>query len=225
VDSIGDVIRKHYPWLAAMADKQREENMGRYATDAGGGDFQPAPSGTFAAHCIRLIDLGTHHGEYQGKPTARNQVFIEFELPTELMDDGRPYTVGRFFTNSLSEKSNLRPLLESWRGKAFTIEELMKFDLENILGAPALITIVHESKDGKTKAKIAGVAKLPKGFECPPKTVKPQAFWIEEWNSEIFDGLSDFFQDMIKKSDEYKERMTPQTPGTHPDPLDDDIPF
>lgn len=204
--------------------------MGRYATEGGGGsDFKPAPAGTHLARAFRLIDLGTHHGEWQGAPTVRNQVFIGWELPDELDSFGdkmQPYTVGRFFTNSLSEKSNLRPLLESWRGKAFSVEELMKFDLETIVGQPCMLTVVHEQKDGKTKAKVVSAAKLPKNMTAPPQINPSQVFWIDEWNSATFEQLPEGFQKIIKESDEYKQRMMPARNGNAP-PIDDDdsIPF
>jgi hypothetical protein len=109
--------------------------MGRYANDTGGGDFQHAPIGTHAARCIRLIDLGTQQGEWQGKPTFKNQVLVMWELPDELMeaqDDGqpRPFIVSKFYTNSLSEKANLRKDLTTWRGRDFTDDELDRFDLQ-----------------------------------------------------------------------------------------------
>ena len=208
---IGEALRY---WRLMLAEHEREEKeMGRYASDTGGGsDFKPAPAGTHMARCVRLIDLGTHHGEWQGKPTVRNQVYIGWELPDELDSFGdkmQPYTVGRFFTNSLSEKSNLRPLLEAWRGKAFTVEELMKFDLESIVGQPCQLTIVHETKEGKTKAKVMSAAKLMKNVVAPPQVNPTQVFWIDEWNQGAFDSLPEGFQKIIRESDEYRQRMTP----------------
>jgi hypothetical protein len=40
-------------------------------SDTGGGDFEQAPAGTHMARCVRIIDIGTQFGEYQGKPNAR----------------------------------------------------------------------------------------------------------------------------------------------------------
>jgi hypothetical protein len=56
--------------------------------------------------------------------------------------------IGSKFTLSLHEKASLRKILQSWRGKAFTPEELKKFDVTTILGKPCLITVTHEPKDG-----------------------------------------------------------------------------
>lgn len=204
--------------------------MGRHARDTGGGDFAQAPAGTHVARCIKLIDIGTHHGEYQGKPTVRNQVIAQWELPNETIEvDGqaKPFIVSKFYTNSLSEKANLRKDLEAWRGKPFTPEELMGFDLMNILGKPCLVTIVH-NEDGK--AKVTGVSGLVKGTTCPPAVNATGAFWIDEWDNEKFDALPEGFRKLIMESDEYKASLSPNLNGRpattkNVDPLDDDIPF
>ena len=41
--------------------------MARYASDTGGGDFQQSPAGSHIARCVKLTDLGTQTGEYEGK--------------------------------------------------------------------------------------------------------------------------------------------------------------
>ncbi len=210
--------------------------MGRTASDTGGGDFQPAPEGTHVARCIELIDIGTHHGEYQGEPTVRNQVIVRWELPNETIDsDGKPepMLVSKFYTNSLGEKANLRKDLVAWRGKEFTTQELMGFDLQNILGKPCLVTVVHNEK---RKAKVTAVSGLPKGTKCQDAANKIKAFWIDEWDGDTdsapFADLPKGFKDLIMQSDEF-EAMFDNTPevvttggGTkHVDDFADDIPF
>src|SRR5262245_48255351 len=111
--------------------------MGRYASDTGGGDFKPAPEGTHVARCIGIVDIGTHDNEYQGKKSKQNQIIIRWELPMEQMDGfdkPAPMIVSGWFTNSLGEKANLRKALEAWRSKVFSVEELKRFDLNNIVG-------------------------------------------------------------------------------------------
>jgi hypothetical protein len=203
--------------------------MGRYATDTGGGDFTPAPEGTHVARCIQLIDIGTHHGEYQGTPNVQNQVIVRWELPHETIDTERgpePMIVSKFYTNSLGEKANLRKDLQSWRGRQFTPEELAKFDLESILGKPCLVTIVHNEKK---KAKVTGVAGLTRGTTCPPAHNDFSSFWIDEWDNAKFEALPKGFQDFVVKSDEYKAMMSTGRTGTvattgNDDP-DSDVPF
>lgn len=204
--------------------------MGRYATDTGGGDFTPAPAGTHVARCVQLIDIGTHHGSYEGKPTVRNQVIVRWELPHETVEfDGekQPMLVSKFYTNSLGEKANLRIDLQSWRGRQFTPEELAKFDLEAILGKPCTLTIVHTDKG---KAKVTSVGGLAKGMTCPDAFNTQSAFWIDEWEQDAFETLPKGFQALIQQSDEYKKQHgagTATSTEKRPAPadFDDDIPF
>lgn len=204
--------------------------MGRYAKDTGGGDFPQAPTGTHVARCFRLIDLGTQHGEYQGMPNTRNQVLVSWELPSEVMEDGKPFAVSSFYTNSLSEKATMRHHLEAWRGKAFSEDEEKSFDLMNVLGKPCMVTVVLNEKG---KAKVSAVSGLPKGFQCPPQVNPSSSFWIDEWNDEEFAKIPKGIQDIIKKSDEYRIKtgeLVKKTNGNGKAPstfdgLDDDIPF
>lgn len=203
--------------------------MGRYAKDTGGEDFPQAPTGTHVARCFRLIDLGTQHGEYLGQPNVRSQVLVSWELPSELMEDGKPFAVSFFYTNSLGEKANLRHHLEAWRGRQFTEDELNSFDLMNILGKPCMVTVTSNDKG---KAKVSAVAGLPKGFVCPPQVNPPSSFWMEEWNDEEFAKIPKGIQDIMKKSDEYRTMVGELAPkktngkgATQFDDLDDEIPF
>lgn len=197
--------------------------MSRYAKDTGGGEFEQAPVGTHVARCFRLIDLGTQHGEYQGKPITRKQVLVSWELPGESMSDGRPFAVSYFYTNSLNEKATLRHHLEAWRGRSFNETELQGFDLENVLGKPCMVTVTLNDRG---KAKVSAVTGLPKGIVCPPAKNDQFSFWIDEWNDACWEKIPKGIQDMIRKSDEYNDKDKPAG-----DPLrgiagmDDDIPF
>ena len=78
-----------------------------------------------------------------------------------------PLTLSREFTVSLSEKSNLRPFLEGWRGRSFTQEELDGFGLANVLAKPCMVNVIHVKKDDKTYANIKSVMPIPKGMPKP----------------------------------------------------------
>lgn len=199
--------------------------MGRTAKD-NGDSFPQAPTGTHMARCFRLIDLGTQHGEYQGEPTVRNQVLVSWELPNELMEDGRPFSVSQFYTNSLGEKAKLRGHLEAWRGKQFTKDELEGFDLMNLLGKGCMVTVTLSEKN---KAVVSGVAGLPKGIQVPPQMNTSNSFWIDEWDDAAFAEIPKGIQEIIKKSDEYNERIIGgEKKGKNTESLaemEDDIPF
>lgn len=204
--------------------------MGRFASDNGSGNFTPAPVGTHVARCFRIIDLGTQHGEYKGQPTRRNQILVSWELPDELIEiegEQRPITTSRFYTNSLGEKANLRKDLESWRGRSFTDDELRKFDLESILGKPCMLTVVG-GENGKTK--VATVSGMPKNTKCPEQVNEPFTFWLDEFDHNKFDELSDGLKKIIEKSEEYPQIMNggyatdePEQRSDFSEP--DDIPF
>lgn len=201
--------------------------MGRYASDSGGGSFTPAPVGTHVARCFRIVDLGMQHGEYQGKPTRRSQILVSWELPEELIEiegEQRPATTSKFYTNSLGEKANLRRDLESWRGRALTEDEIRKFDLENILGKPCMLTVVG-GENGKTK--VATVSGLPKNTKCPDQVNDSLAFWLDEFDEDTFEELSDGLKKIIQRSEEYPQIMNGgyQEPTAQADMSDDDIPF
>lgn len=203
--------------------------MGRMAKDSGE-SFPQAPTGTHIARCFRLIDLGTQHGEYQGMPNTRNQVLVSWELPTELMEDGKPFAVSQFYTNSLNEKATLRHHLEAWRGKQFSDDELNGFDLMNILGKGCMVTVTANEKG---KAKVSAVSGLPKSVQCPPQINPSSSFWIESWDDAAFALIPKGIQDIMKKSDEYREMTgelvkkngTAKLAGSGFEDLEDDIPF
>ena len=204
--------------------------MGRHASDKATG-FKDVAPGTYLARSFRIIDIGTHHGDYQGKPNVRNQFVLQWELPTETIEvDGiaKPMVVSRFYTNSLVPKSNLLRDLTAWRAREFTEEELKGFDLETILNKPCIVTIGHK-ESGKTG--VIAVGPPMKGTVCPPLFNKAEAFWIEEWSQETFAALPQGFRDLIVKSDEYAAMSGPTPQGRmqsrpNNDADDnDDIPF
>jgi len=211
--------------------------MSRYAEEKGG-TFKQLDPGTHVARCISLIDIGLQAGEYEGRPTLKSKVILGFEVPSETIEiDGevKPMVISRFITNSLSERSQMRPMLETWRGKTFSPEELVKFDLATVLGAPALIGVVHA--DGK--ARIQTVSKLAKGMTCPPAVNPLRQFWLDEYDRAGFDALSTGIQKLVATSVEWKAFTAHETPvakqgdayeppaqkGNNVDDFDEEVPF
>lgn len=208
-------------------------------TDSGS-DYKPLPAGNYAATCIRVIDLGTQTTSYQGEEKSARKVRIFWEIPEETVEwEGqvRPATISSTYTASLHEKANLRKLLESWRGRSFTPDELKGFDTKNVLGAPCLLNVVHTEKDGRTYANVAGVTPLIKGMAKPEITGPLVNFDLDAFEPEVLDGLHDKLREQIKASPEYKALTTggdgflDQTTdggvagGASDNPFDDEIPF
>jgi len=177
-----------------------------------GGSFEQTPAGTFIGRCYRFIDLGSHEQTYQGESKGlKRLVMIGFELPTELMTEGewagRPFSIHKRYTWSTHEKANMRKDLESWRGAKFNDNDFGPggFDVRNLLGVPATLTIVHSENDGKNYSNIASIGKAMKGVTIPDQ-INPSVYLSlesERFDREIFEALSDKLKAFIGESPEY----------------------
>jgi hypothetical protein len=143
------------------------------ATASESKNFTPAPEGTHHAVCVDVIDKGMQPNKFQdGK--LQHKIDVAWQL-SETRDDGKRHIVYKRYTLSLNEKANLRKDLESWRGKPFTRDEEMGFDVEKLIGVNCLLNVVHKANaDGtKTFANVVSVMKpmkgmpniLPEGYE------------------------------------------------------------
>lgn len=196
--------------------------MALMVSDSGGGDFKVLPEGTHVAACFLVADIGLQEG-YQGK--AQHKIVVGWETPEEIIDteDGpKPMIIYSVYTASLSEKAYLRQDLESWRGRSFTEDELKGFDVFNVLGAPCLVTVVHNTTNGKTFANVKSVAALPKGMaKAPPtRTIKYSEEDTQQWN-DLPEWIQKKIEGRIKvePASGYDERNPP------PEEFDDDVPF
>jgi hypothetical protein len=169
-------------------------------------NFEPAPEGSHPATCIKFVDKGTQHSEYQGKIIVARRVMLVFELCDELMTDGKPFLISKNYTWSMHEKSNFRRDLESWRGKKFERSEIKQFNTQNLLGKNCLLMISHVTKkDGTIFAGIEKVGALPKQMKSKT-AVNPIVYFaltLEGWDSEIFSKLGQKTRDTIMASPEY----------------------
>lgn len=199
--------------------------------------FELAPADTHIATCYRIIDLGTQQFEWEGKVSRTHQIIISWELAA-MMEDGKPFTMHKYYNYSFNEKANLRKDLESWRGLPFSEAEMKKFKLCHLFKVPCLMGVVHENKGGKTRAKASSIVKLPKGMPAPALINPTVDFDLGEFDQAIYDSLPDGIKEKIALSPEYQEikgkRPSEEIPhDPTPDPsgygasghLNDEIPF
>jgi hypothetical protein len=104
--------------------------------------FKPAPEGLWAGVCIDVVDKGIVPTQWGPKHKVQFRWVVSAEPKRS---DGKPHMVSMSYPISMDERSNLRKMLETWRGRAFTAEELKKFDLESVLGAPCQIQVAHDT--------------------------------------------------------------------------------
>lgn len=205
------------------------------ATETGGGELQLPPVGAHPARCVHIIDLGTQKDTFQGKPKIIRKVRINWELPLEkavfVEERGEePFMCGADYTLSLNERANLRHMLESWRGREFTADELKAFDLKVLLGKSCLVNILHKMSAKKRKyAIVATVSPLPKGMQCPKASLPKLNYDIEMGPNVVFDQLPEWIQDKIKASVEFTDGPTQpdedDTGRIHDGEDPDEIPF
>jgi|TARA_R100001129_G_scaffold155680_1_gene118688 hypothetical protein len=203
--------------------------MSLTVSDSGSTDFAQLPVGIYEGVCARLYDFGQQDNTYNGETKKRQELFIAFEItkaidPADnvvLMEDGRPFMVGRTVTASLAEKAALRSMLEAWRGKAFTEQELQGFDVGNLLGLNARLEIGHTKPTAEYaggKPKIISVNRPDGGAQQLP-TVNPQEkfdldLYLDNHRgtptaasksmADIFEGMSDWHQNKVQDSYDYK---------------------
>lgn len=197
--------------------------------------FTPAPAGAHRAICIGFIDLGTQKTEFNGETSHKRLIRVRWELVDERMEDGKPFTITKRYTWSMSDKATLRKDLESWRGKPFEKKDFgpSGFNTRKLLGAPCMLTVVHKSGNaGGTFANVAAISPLPKSMERPGEPENALTYVALErgdFDQAAFDSLHEKTREQIRLSPEYQEIVEGvtrvQDHGGYDRDMDDEIPF
>jgi len=183
----------------------------------------PIQAGMHVATCYYVVDVGTHHFTYKGEAKSNRKVYIGFEVHGERITipakDGEPEkdlprAISQDYTISLDKKSNLRKVLDSWRGKPFTKEELDGFDLQNILGKPCMLNLAH-SECGQY-ANIIGVVPMMAGIPTKDPENPQLLFSVGDLKEgvppEWPENMPKWLIEKVQESDEYKAlNAAPQT--------------
>jgi hypothetical protein len=199
--------------------------------------FKPVPEGLHLARCYRIVDLGTQESTYLGQVRTQKKLMIQFEVHGD--DDkgfalitraGEPMSISKNYTRSIGENATLRQDLTSWRNKAFTPEELEKFELENLLGVWGMISVIKTiSENGKAYTNINTITPVPAAMKkngMPQHFNEAKIFSIENPDMELFATFSDYLRAKIERSPEWQSRMKPVAyTGGGVAEFDDDVPF
>ncbi len=207
-----------------------------------GGNFERCPPGMHLARCYRIVDLGTQKSEYMGEVKYLHKIMLGWEIhgadengKALKMMDGRPFAIFKNYTLAWSEKANLRIDLQAWRGKAFTQEEMRKFDLQNILGAWCMLNIIErQGQNGNTYSNVSSVTPVPsviKQSGLPQAINKNEMFNLQKPDMAIFETFSENLKTKITSSPEWEKLQgkistsdATVPPSSQLDP-DEDIPF
>lgn len=207
--------------------------MAIIAKEVQGKEFKKVPPGAHFAVCNMVVDLGLQEG-FSGKP--QHKIYLRWEVPDERVSyekDGAPIegpcSIGCLYTLSLSEKANLRKVLENWRGRAFTPQELQGFDICNVLGKPCQIMVTHEESGGKTYANVTGVVGISKDQKERARTAKAEnpllAYSLDEPDDAVYAKLPNWLKEKIENRLEAPTDPVPSTGRVVDDDFDDSIPF
>ena len=215
--------------------------MSLIARDGGGeSSFTPVPPGMHLARCYRIVDLGTQKSEFQGQVKHLPKIMIQFEVHGEddhgnplVTNKGEPLSISKSYTLSLAEKATLRKDLQTWRGRDFTSDELRGFELKNVLGVWAMLSVAKSmGNNGKEYTNIMSVnpvlatvkkAGLPEGHNTLG------LFSIVDADMELFETFGKNLKEKIMSSPEWQAHQgkakAPAKGGSGFDDMEDDIPF
>lgn len=163
------------------------------------------------------MDLGEQYSEKF--KNYSDKVLVIWEIPSQTVTvDGeeKPRWLSKDYSASLNEKSNLYKTLVSWRGKAFTEQELSEdgdgFDMKSMLGAGCLIQVIVEEKENGPYNQITSVIGFPVGMDAPKSQTELMAFDMDAWDNALLEKLPEWIQERIKKSTQYQKIHTPTDP-------------
>lgn len=127
------------------------------------GNYENCPEGPQTLVCCDYIDLGMQPANFGGKPKMQHKVRILWQSQ-HLRTDGKPHIVGRRFTFSMLPSASLRKFLAAWRGRAFSDQEAMDFDFDNLIGANGYGQVSWSTSSRGTYADVMSMMPLPPGF-------------------------------------------------------------
>ena len=169
----------------------------------------PIPDDIHDAVCVTVAGIGRQQTPYGDK----DQLIIVWELPDLSDDEGIPRTLSGFYSLSLGSQtkpSNLRKLLEGWRGKAFTPEEERGFELSRILGLSCrLIVSLYSRKDGTPGNRIDGAKRAGSGLDTKPYHA---LVYYDAWdhNQESFEKLPEWIATRVVRPHQLADKTEPE---------------
>jgi hypothetical protein len=142
-------------------------------------EFTLVPEGEYQAVCVDIVDLGMVHSEKWNK--WQHKAAIVFQIDERDPKNAKRFEIAARHTLNMSPKANLRQFLGQWRGKPFSDAEAnVSLSLASLVGANAMLTIVHNVSGEKTFANIFSLRKLAKG-DAPmaPENYVRAEYWAK----------------------------------------------
>lgn len=169
------------------------------------------PEGNHQARIYELIEIGTVEGSWMGQPKMNHNIRIGFEFPTKKFvfneEKGpQPFVLSREMSLSMSEKANLRKIVDAVEGRKLTDSEAEGYDVLNLVGKPLLVTVRHTEPNemGIQYANATTFSSVIEGLTIVPQINPSKVLTFSEWNEETFQNLPQFLKDKISSTPEYR---------------------
>lgn len=173
----------------------------------GGEEFEKIPTGMHSAICVNVFDMGYQKSIIGSDEIIAHKIAILWEIDQK-NSKGENFTVCAEYTASLNQRANLRKILESWRGKAFTKEELNGFDLDNVKNKMCTLNLVEKVKNnGKTWVDVASVS--PKHKDSKQFQVTVESGYVPKW---VIEKIKNQIKEHVEKEPEHKEEFKNDVP-------------
>lgn len=182
--------------------------MALNAAKAAGGTApraEPLAPENYMARVVQVIDLGVQKQRpYMGQEKPPIQMIrITYELGTEFMKDeeGNPdETKPRWISESI-------PLYNLKAEKAKSTKRYMALDPEvqhqgdftQLVGAPCLVAIVNNERDGTVYNNVGSVSQPIKGVPVPELVNPSTVFDLDSPDVQVFNSFPDWLQEKIKE--------------------------
>lgn len=129
-------------------------------------NYVDPPEGIHLAICVDVTEPQEYETAFGPKLKIRLVWELDEKMPEGSKGAGKPYLASKFLTPSLNERATLFKLLQSWRGKPFTQDELKGFDIEKLIGVSCQL-VIEPYVDGKgvSRTKVANVVKAKEKLE------------------------------------------------------------
>ena len=215
--------------------------MALNAAKAAGGSgpkAEPLAPDNYMARIVIIADLGVQEQRpYKGqeKPPVQ-EILVTYELVTEFMkdedgndDEERPRWITERFPlyNLKADKAK-----STRRYLALDPKMEHQGDFTALLGAPCLVTVVNNERDGRVYNNVGNISAALKGIPVPELVNEPVLFDFDEPSQDAWDRMPDWMNDVIQESLSYKgskvQAMVEGTETPEEEPVaavaDDDLP-
>jgi hypothetical protein len=161
-------------------------------------------SGEYIGRLVRIAVLGTRQSKPSDQHAPEPQIWLGWELPLALEENGFPKMIGKYYTHSMARRSSLRRDLSAIRGKLYTEIEAMNFDIRSALGSVCALDCRRHYKAGRQYVDVAALSALPKHTE-PPTQVNPSIYFDPiQYSLAMYYSLPEPIRNRIAMAPEYE---------------------